>query len=461
MFPIFATAWALAVLFHLATAQGAGRNAASALLLVSAMATIVFPGAGLSLVVLSACQIVQFWQRLPMRAQTSEYFKAICGVCLIATYIPQVQAQGTAWIATGPWFLSFAPLLRLTTSLLFFASVLHKLNSGFFIAERSDAGKIIGPLLSAARLPRSGRLLAALPYGTVLAELFVAAGLLFPATRAAAVTTLLLLFFAIGLRGVVQFAWLMYAVALLFCDDRLAAPLLPYVATAPSPRHVLFAAACCGFFAAAIAFRRRETLLLLVAGTTVLTLPALVAWSAAALRGAPAVWTGASLPLSGGEIVLLVLFSLNEMGPYVGYKDWPTFRMYSNLESGSDMNHLFLRGWLFTPFFKRRQEVLLPPPMVELIPYRRFKAGGDLYLPLGSLAAVARDLTSAEALRRSVDDAHQGADAAARGGRTAGSWLDLAMPPRFFFHYPCARPWSAAASRPRPGGPGGPGGSGG
>jgi hypothetical protein len=462
MYPIFATAWALAVLFHLATPHGAERNAVSALLLVAALGTILLPGNSLALVMLAACQIAQFWERLPMRAQTSEYFKFICGLCLIATYIPLAWAQGTASIATDLWFASFAPLLRLATSLLFFASVLHKLNAGFFSPERSHARKIVGPLISTLGLPSPRWLLATLPYATVLGEFFIAAGLLFPATRAAAVWTLLLMFFAVGLRGVVQFAWLMYAVGLLFCDDRVAARAMPYVATTFAVRHALFALACCVFFPAAIVLRRRAAALLLLVSTVVMAL-ALFAWSAAAVTGAPApmIWTGASLPLSSAQIVLLVLFSLNELGPYVGYKDWPTFRMYSNLESGFTINHLFLRAWLFTPFFKRRQEVLLSPSTVKLIPYQRFRAGGDLYLPYSSLAVLAREFGKAGGLPLPIEAPNPGSGAAttaataataapvANTDRTASSWLDVLMPPRFFFHYPCSRPPQAPELKSR------------
>ncbi len=219
MFPIFTTAWALAILFHLSTPQGSDRKPASVLLFVAALSAIAWPASSLSLLALCILQIVQFWRRLP-RAQSSEYFKFICGLCLLSTYAGLSWSESALRIEPEVWFRSAVPLLRLAVSLLFFAAVLHKLNFDFLKVGVSFAPQFFHRFLDALGLPKLRFMQQTFPHVTILTEAFIAVGLLFPVTRLFAVVVLLLFFFVVGLQGIVQFSSLMYAAALLFLDDK-------------------------------------------------------------------------------------------------------------------------------------------------------------------------------------------------------------------------------------------------
>jgi hypothetical protein len=447
MFPIFTTAWALAILFHLTTFQGAKREPISVLLFAAALAAIFFPAASLSLLSLALLQVAQFWARLP-RAQTSEYLKALCGICMVATYVSLTLPRATLQVDSAAWLASFAPLLRLLTSLMFAASVLHKLNWSFLNPRTSDATVIINPLLTALRLPSPAWVQASFPYVTILVEGFIGIGLLFPATRLPAILVLMVFAFAIGVRGVVQFSWLMDALALLFLDERLCNSLAA-LAASPS-RRAAFGAGCCIFFAVALAVRKQGYPPFLVAGASLVSMFALVVVSRAAVADVPVAWSGSMFPLSAQQVVLLAFFCLNELGPYVGYKDWPVFRMYSNLESGTDANHLFLGRLFFNPFFKQRDEVLLCPSTLELLAHEA-RDGIDYYLPYSSLAAIVPKLSRPTEYGRPVEYVRRDVRLAEKAGcicRREKTWLDFVLPARFFYHFPSARPRGRAPGAP-------------
>ena len=152
-------------------------------------------------------------------------------------------------------------------------------------------------------------------------------------------------------------------------------------------------------------------------------------------------------PLSIGQVVLLLLFSLNELGPYLGYKDWPSFRMYSNLTTGFSGNHLFLRAWLFIPFFKAHGEVRITAATRILLYVDRGEQGEEFYVPYSSLAAVARyhlryPRPAAGDRLRQIEYQHQetAVEEDLRSfGKKRRSWLDFVMPARFFYHFPAPR----------------------
>jgi uncharacterized membrane protein YphA (DoxX/SURF4 family) len=441
MFPIFTTAWALAILFHLSTPQGGDRSPASVLLFVAAIAAVFWPAFSLSLLALPILQIVQFWGRLP-RAQTSEYFKFICGLCLLSTYAELSLAQGALLVEPEAWLRSALPLLRFAVSLLFFASVLHKLNVDFLQAGVSVAPEFFDRFLASLGLPKPRWIQHSSSYITILIESFIAVGLLFPVTRLLAVTVLLLFFFTIGLQGVVQFSSLMYASALLFFDDKVLDSAVSHLGSLASPAHVAFGVGCLLFFSAVFVFRRG--LMLLV--------PAACLWSAfvvfALARlvmtwGSAALWPAPMFPLSMGQIALLILFSLNELGPHVGYKDWPSFRMYSNLKTGISGNHLFLRG-IFVPFFKSRAEVMITAATRDRLYGTPAEQSEVFYVPYSSLAAMARHQRrhpspgTGDKLRQ-IDYVRQStcvSEGIESFGRQERSWLDFVLPSRFFYHFP-------------------------
>jgi len=445
MFGIFTTAWALAILFHLSTPQGGGRRPASILLFVAAIAAVFWPTFSLSLLALILFQIVQFWGRLP-RAQSSEYFKFICGLCLLSTYAELALAQSTLIVEPEAWFRLALPLLRLAVSLLFFASVLHKLNLDFLQSGVSVAPGFFDRFFKFLGLPKPQWAQHGSSYITILVESFIAVGLLFPATRLLAVAVLLLFFFIIGLQGVVQFSSLMYASALLFFDDKILDDLGAHLVPLASPGHLAFAIGCLLVFSTFFVFRPGLKSLMLIASlgsvVVLIALARLVMTSTS-----PALWSAPLFPLSAGQMILLALFTLNELGVYVGYKDWPSFRMYSNLKTGASGNHLFLRR-MFTPFFKRRTEVVITAATRDLLYVNNGEQSEAFYVPYSSLAAAARHQLRhpspgiGDQLRQIeyMDHDTRMSEDLKSFGRQKRSWVDFVIPPRFFYHFPAPHP---------------------
>ncbi len=143
----------------------------------------------------------------------------------------------------------------------------------------------------------------------------------------------------------------------------------------------------------------------------------------------------------------MLLFSLNELGPYIGYKDWPSFRMYSNLATGFFGNHLFFQAWLFLPMFKGRREVVISAATKELLYVNHGEEGEDFYVPYSSLAAMARyqlrhSSPADENHPRQIEYRHQDTrmtEDLESFGRQGRSWLDFVLPARFFYHFPASR----------------------
>jgi len=443
MFPVVTTAWALAILFHLSNSQWSGRSPTFLLLFGAAIAAVFWPTAPLSLATLSILQIVQFWRRLP-RAQTSEYFKFICGLCLLSTYARLALAQSTLRIEPEAWLRSALPLLRLALSLLFLAAVLHKLNRDFLRAGVSFAPAFFERCLRVFGRASPPWIQQSSSYVTILVESTIGLGLLFPATRLAALLVLLGFFFIVGLQGIVQFSSLMYASALWFFDEKTLAGVASFLGSA-SPSHLVFALVCLLLFSAAL-FLPRGGMLPVPAVTLFWAVLAFVLGRAMMRVGALAVVSEPLFPLSAGQVVLLLLFTLNELGPYVGYKDWPSFRMYSNLATGFCGNHLFLRAWIFVPFFKSHREVTITAATKHLLYVDHGETGETFYVPYSSLAAIARyhlrhptpDLDGLRRIEYRRQDASEteGLESFGRKGR---SWLDFVLPARFFYHFPASR----------------------
>ncbi|HZF08055.1 MAG TPA: hypothetical protein VFE33_04620 [Thermoanaerobaculia bacterium] len=444
MFPVFTTSWALAILFHLSTPQGGGRSPTGLLLFGAATAVVFWPTCALSLLALCALQIVQFWYRLP-RAQSSEYFKFICGLCLLSTYARLSLAQSTLQVEPEAWLRSALPLLRLAVSLLFLAAVLHKLNQDFLRTGVSFAPPFFDRVLEVFGFSSPPWIQHSSSYATILIESFLGIGLLFPATRLLAILVLLSFFFVVGLQGIAQFSSLMYASALWFFDDKVLGSTASYLGSA-SRSHLAFAVGCLLLFSSALLLRRGS--MLLVPAVSLFSAYVVFALTRALLAGgASAVVSTPSFPLSPGQVALLLLFSLNELGPYIGYKDWPSFRMYSNLRTGLSGNHLFLRAWIFVPFFRGRREVAITAATKHLLYLDHGETGEEFYVPYSSLAAIARyhlrhptpDL--GDSLRQ-IEYDHQDtreAEGLESFGRKGRSWLDFLLPARFFYHFPASR----------------------
>ncbi len=445
MFAIFTTAWALAILFHLSTPQGGGRRPASILLFVAAIAAVFWPTFSLSLLALVIFQIIQFWGRLP-RAQSSEYFKFICGLCLLSTYVELAVAESTLVVEPGAWFRLALPLLRFAVSLLFFASVLHKLNLDFLKSGVSVAPEFFDRFLKFLGLPKPQWIQHGSAYITILIEAFIAIGVLFPATRLLAVAVLLLFFFVIGLQGVVQFSTLMYASALLFFDDKVLDNIAAHLGPPASPGHLAFAIGCLLVFAAFFVLRPGLKVLMPIASLWSVFILFALARLVLTSRS-PVLWSASMFPLSAGQIVLLLLFLVNELGPYVGYKDWPSFRMYSNLKTGVFGNHLFLRR-MFTPFFKRRTEVAITPATRDLLYVNNGEQSEAFYVPYSSLAAAARHQLRypspgmGDKLRQIeyMDHGTRMSEDLKSFGKKKRSWVDFVIPSRFFYHFPAPHP---------------------
>lgn len=63
-------------------------------------------------------------------------------------------------------------------------------------------------------------------------------------------------------------------------------------------------------------------------------------------RRAPVVWPETSPRRPVYQLVLLALFCVQSMMPYLGYKTQSSFGMYSNVQTEQGWNHLFLPEWL-------------------------------------------------------------------------------------------------------------------
>lgn len=348
---LFAALYAVALLFHNQKSY-VERDLTTAGLTVTAVATLVQPTIAPLLVSAALFQIVQFWHRLPT-AQTSEYLKAICSACLVTTYIALAIGSGTPLVDIGAWFGRCAPLLRLLLCMMLLASVLHKTNWAFLKRETSVAPHFLHIVLQHVGLPISSRwperLALLVPAITLIVEGGAAILLAYPPTRIAGVLLVLIFWTIIAAQGITQFSSLMFALMVPF----LSPGILTTIDAATIRLGLQIDAVV--YFLYAIYARDQ-----IGSPATLLTLIGLFATTrllAGAALGLVLTTRDPILSLSIGEVILIAAFWINELGPYVGFKDWPTFRMYSNLETGPAHNHLFMPRWLHVD--RLRQPLLI------------------------------------------------------------------------------------------------------
>jgi hypothetical protein len=400
---LFATLYASALLFHNQKPY-VERDLIAAGLTVSALATIVQPAIAPLLVLAALFQIVQFWRRLPT-AQTSEYLKALCGACIVTTYIALAIESGTPLVGIDAWYGRCAPLLRLLVCMMLLAAVLHKINWAFLKPKTSVAPHFLLVVLKHVGLPVSSRwperLALLVPVMTLMIEGGAAMLLAWPPTRLAGVVVILAFFTIIAAQGITQFSSLMFALMVPF--------LSPGILTAidSAAIHLGLQVGAVIYFPYAIYARVQ-----IGSPATFLTLAGLFATTcllAGAASGQALTTPDPIFGFSTSEVILLVAFWINELGPYVGFKDWPAFRMYSNLATGPAHNHVFIPRWLHLD--RLRQPLLIvtgatlnafydATTMSYATKTRTPKYGPDeeFAIPLGDLGSLA-----ASTLRRHAD----------------------------------------------------------
>ncbi len=328
-----------------------------------AAAVVVLPRIAPIVALSLAAQVVDYWVSLPVVA-TSSTFRAIVNVTMLigmarGALLHRGALRGAAEVV---------PLLRLEFIILWLAAVLHKLNAGFFDPATTDAAKIFESVL----IPFPARLQ---PWLTVALELTIGLALAIKWARGVGIVLALVFALQTGFIGIPQFASVSLALVILFLSDELILAL-------PSPipaswkgrlgklgaRLLLVAWPLVLLTGAAIA--PKSLLALVVAGWSWLALGTVIAIGIGRRRARSLGVASLDLaPIPSAVVVLLA--AGNELGPYVGVKDWPVFSMYSNSGPTECATH-FIFG-----------KPLIETPAADLL---RVEDGEAIGVPRGSFA---------------------------------------------------------------------------
>ena len=343
---LFAAAWALATLFHVASHQGR-----EYVLVAAAVWLLLRPASPWRLALLAVVQIHKTWVWSPL-VSNHWIFTAIVGATFLAAFGLLVLRQRRLGVPAGDVYRLFAPAARLELLLLYFFVVFHKLNSSFLDPDTSCAAAFLAAQFPGLLpdTPFAGGLAIAITIGF---EAAIPLLLLFRRTRYAGILVGVAFHAGIALNpleGFYNFSAMLFAAFTLFLPgDLVPRARARWQAARSAGQRLAFglrAAAAAGIPAA---------LLLLVLWPAPVRDPVVAAWVlyAGAVIALLAVFrqeassSGASGALfrPGSPVLLLfpVLTFVNGASPYLGLKTETSFSMFSNLRTeGGVTNHLLV-----------------------------------------------------------------------------------------------------------------------
>lgn len=371
---IFATLWAVAVLFHyFAYPMGLiGLN--PTLMMLSAVWVLLRPSSLVRFLTMVGLQVAVVAYAYPEGVSNHWLFTVFVNATILLAAAGLLLSRRQP-LTPGGLFLRFAPVVRIEVLVLYFFVVFHKLNRDFLNPEVSCATTLYTEIAEAYALPSPSWMLAVLPVGTLIIETAIPLLLVVRRTRVAG--ALLGVVFHAGLalspaHTYSDFSSMLYAGYFLFLpydfagtlrsqwvETRIGQALIALWDRGTLPRAIkmgLVALAAIivtnwvyqavhgkALFTLFPAMTLRYALIfvwvlyagfvlaILVRAARAVPLPSVVRPLDALMLPSPAL---AVLPL---------LLLLNGFNPYLGFKTESSFSMFSNLRTeGGQANHLLV-----------------------------------------------------------------------------------------------------------------------
>jgi len=344
---VFAMAYAFYLLNHIAYLVVPGHGGLSTMLVGPiAFLVFVFPGNARLFALLIGVHLLDSILILPL--QSNHLLMSIfLSVGIVLAYAGIALRERRPDISAAKHFQSFAPLGRWLLIVMYVYGTFHKVNADFLNPVSSCAVALWSSYGFPEPIARSGMLHMAVIYGTLALETLAVVMLL---TRRLRYFGILLGVAFHGFLGFaaydnyLAFSLLSISLHTLFLPAETglrlmagpAGPVLRAIA-ASAPRRIAIGALCLGL----LLVLPRDLGWALVVGT-ILAVVALYGREPARPAG-PGPWLiSPNLAVNA----LVVIFFLNGLSPYAGFKTGQTISMFSNLTTeGGQSNHLLMPNW--------------------------------------------------------------------------------------------------------------------
>lgn len=372
-FAIFASLWAVAILFHQVAYPARHVGFFRYALTLAALWVLLRPSSVPRFVALAAAQIVLVLYYLPNFITNHSLFSFFVNLTVLSTFGYLVVRGKSLVVERGELLRTFAPAVRIELLILYFYAVLHKLNADFLNPATSCAMDHFTSLAGMYPfLPTSSWVSPLAIYGTLVIEAAIPLLLLFRRTRVAGVLLGLGFHYMLALNPqhrFYNFSAMVLAVYFLFLPFDYVGGLKPVLADWRAGRWLLA-------HAESGALRRNFNRVVLAVGMVLLALfavgfrPGAYRWVSGGIivmnRGLWMLyglavmlvfvlvvrrWDAVRAIRGLDSMVLrprwLVIFPLlvlfNGMSPYLGLKTETSFVMFSNLATeGGRWNHLLI-----------------------------------------------------------------------------------------------------------------------
>ena len=358
-FAIFAFTWAWAGLIHNGSTGDLFKPSVDILFTLAAWAVVLKPTSVARFAIMLAALAPSMWHHAPY----------ITNHWIIYLFASLWLAVGGVWVAVRSgrrlpdgeaWFAYCAPALRVSLIVVYFWVTFHKLNATFFVPELSCAAEMYTWLAGKFGLPAGAWTAKPAIWGTLLAEGGIPVLLAFRRTRFFGVVFGLLFHAMLGVNGFFNFTAVVTALYVPFLGDELGQRLMRI-------RELAWA----GEWAdRATALARHPAVWIggSVVAVAMMFIPTVTGWDAVTSRaicryateGVWILYTAAMLAIlilawrQGGTpylpdasfrigwagAVVVAVFVVNGLSPYLGFKTENSFSMFANLRTeGSYWNH--------------------------------------------------------------------------------------------------------------------------
>jgi hypothetical protein len=167
-FKIFCVLWAIATLFHMAHSSVFDAQLNLALLTLASFYAIFRPSLA-SFIVLITLQIFDAAFRMPFT--TNHWiFTAFANVTMLHVLLFLILRTRSFSVKPDTFYSTFAPLIRIEVIILYFFTVFHKLNAGFFAPDTSCATYLLQAQHIDQIIPLSRNIYQVNAYFTLIVE---------------------------------------------------------------------------------------------------------------------------------------------------------------------------------------------------------------------------------------------------------------------------------------------------
>lgn len=279
-------------------------------------------------------------------------------------------------------FETFAAAARVSLLLLYFFTVLHKLNRDFFDLESSCGPFLLDLMRARLQFPAPEWVQMLTVWGTLAIEIAIPLGLCFRRTRRLAIVLGLVLHGALAQlpnTGLYSFSTMMFGLYFLFLSpgftDDLHRRFSVLKDRLPLRRQAYWVVPLLliVLFAAGVVADTQGRLKLFGLLLWDVWFVGLVVIGAGPFRSASAVSTfpGLLCPRPALLWILPLVVFFNGMNPYIGLKTLTSFAMLSNLRTeGGETNHFFMRRWIWLSHYQDDLVEVLETDHSELSAYR-------------------------------------------------------------------------------------------